>query len=261
MIRNLANIDKNERKIFKRHFLRNVIIELRFSELTKESILNNQDYLKENLGKLGFNEHNLIQTFEFKMKIDDEKPQKVSLEEEVGIVFLNKKKKKQLEIIENKIICTDGQYDNYDLFSEKIFNVIQIINNLNIANNKVTYIGLRKINTVVATETKDFKEITDIFNNSIFAQLRMGLIPFENFNNYKDSIEFQKDNYKCTINTACIKKSDNDFEIILDIDIINSNLKSDCKITDELNELNQFNYDLFMWSITDYFRQIMNEEV
>jgi len=261
MIRELLNLNKNERKLFKKHFIRDVIIEIRFSELAREKILSNAEYFKEKFEKLDFIENKTIKQIEFKMSIEDNEPQKKTNAEDIGLIFLNTDEKKQLEIVGNKIVCSDKQYDNFDLFFEKINHIINILNELKIENNKIIYLGFRKINTVISTETNSFKEITDIFNEAIFAPLRTNLIPFDNFYSLKDTLEVQKEGKKCIINTSCIKREDNMHEINLDIDIINSNLADNINIKEELITLNQFENDIFLWSITDYFKKVMNDEV
>lgn len=254
----MFNIEHHERIPFKRHFIKNVILELRFSDLITDLSTSNVEYLKSSFQKLDFNKNTTIKHVEFSMKIDDNEPKKAYNEEDAGLIFINEQDKSQLEITQNRMVYSESQYKSFDDFETRIIKIIGVINSLN-KNIEIIYIGFRKINSIIITETKSFEDITKYFNNTIFAPLRTNLLELEKFENYKDRIEVAFENNRAIINTSVSKKTNEIFEVILDMDIINTTPNKRTKLTDELERVNNLVYDLFIYIGTDELKEEMNK--
>jgi len=259
-MRDLFNIDNADREKYKKHFIKNVIVNIVFSNLPKQSILENEELLKTEFKSLGFSSSGQIKQVEFKMSIEDEKPQKLTNEENItGLTFSNIPLMKNLEIIENKVVCVDNQYEGFEFFAENIENIISIINKISPENNSIEKIGFRKINSFISTETTDFETITSLVNNSIFAPLRTNLVDLSNFKEHIEKIIVEKDDCKSRLVFACVKTSLDEFQVNIDLDLIDTKICDRCDIINKLNILNNVAYNLFIWSTTDKFRSIMND--
>jgi len=259
-MKNLFNIEHNERVKFKRHFIRSVIVDIAFSSLSKNIILTNEEYFKSEFKKLGFDNSGQIKFVEFKMNIEDEKPQKLTNEENTaGLLFKNSGKMKDIELKENSLICVDNQYESFEFFVENIEKIISIIDKVALENNAITKIGFRKINSFLSTETKDFNTITELFNPAIFAPLRTNLLDISNFKTHTETIVAENEQCKSRLIFACTKTNTDEFQINLDIDLIDSKIYDRLNLIEKINSLNTVAYDLFIWSTTDKFRNIMNK--
>ena len=91
MLNKLINIEEVERKPFKRHFIRNVVLELSFNDLNKETLINNKEKLQSAFKQLGFVKFGEMKQIEFKMTVDKDTPEQIKNEDETKV------NKKQIE--------------------------------------------------------------------------------------------------------------------------------------------------------------------
>ncbi|OGI23034.1 MAG: hypothetical protein A2255_03230 [Candidatus Melainabacteria bacterium RIFOXYA2_FULL_32_9] len=260
MIKKLFNLEENTREKFKKHFIKSVVVNIAFSNLSKQCILKNEEYLKTEFKKLGFDQSGQIKQVEFTMSIEDEKPKKLTNEENVtGLLFNNQRLMKNLEIIENSVICVDNQYEGFEFFAENIENIISVINKISLANNSIEKLGFRKVNSFVSTETQNFETITELVNDSVFAPLRTNLIDISNFKEHIETIIVENEHCKSRLIFACTKTNPNEFRVNIDLDLIDNKLCNRYDIVKRIETLNNVAYNLFIWSTTSKFRNIMND--
>ena len=107
MIKELINIEEKERISFKRHFIRNVVLEIVFDNLNKESLLKNKDNIQKQFKNLGFTKFGEMKQIEFKMNIEDDVPEQIQNDNEViGLLLFDDNRKIRIELMSNKIIIS-----------------------------------------------------------------------------------------------------------------------------------------------------------
>ncbi|MBO5434570.1 TIGR04255 family protein [bacterium] len=260
MIDSLLNIPNIQRKVFTRHFIKNVIIEFSFYALFQDVIIAKKEYLKESFKNLGFTICENISQVQFALGIRDEKPTVNTTDEVVGFVFGNNDEKIRIELVENKLIINVFKYQNFENFFCKIEKIIDVINNVLQDNKLITNISLKKVNSIISTETKSYEDITNVLNSNFLAIMRNDTIPYENFESCYDIFKVRRDEYNCSVSSKCKKRKEDEFEIVLDITISQDLSNSEIKISQVLENINNTNFSIFSWATTDYFKQIMNEE-
>lgn len=260
MIENLLNIPKAKRQVFTRHFIRNVVIEFSFYTLFQDVIVNNKDYLKDNFKNLGFTVCQDIKQVQFALGISDEKPKINTTDNTVGYVYENVDEKIRIELVENKLVINVFKYQNFENFFTKIEKIVDVINNVLKGTNLITKIILKKVNTIISTETNTYEEITKILNDNFLSVMRNNIVPFENFESCFDTFKSKKDNYCCSVSSKCKRRNIDEFEILLDITISQELSNSNINIPEVLENINNTNFSIFSWATTDYFKQIMNED-
>lgn len=257
----LLNIEKQDRMLFKRHFIRNVILEFNFPNLKKDILLSNIENLNKSFSKIGFDRLIQMKQIEFKMTVDKDVPEQITHDKEViGLLLFDDDKKIRIEILETKMIISIFKYLNFDEFIEQVQEIIDILYKVAPENNVITKMSLRKQNSIISTETKSFDDLTFILNEPLLSVIRTSIVPFENFDFAQDEFRVIKDKYKCRISSDCRRRSADEFEINLNILVIDDNHYNIENISNKLRELNNFNFSVFCWATTDKFKQIMNEE-
>lgn len=94
----------------------------------------------------------------------------------------------------------------------------------------------------------------------MFNFLKCDLFDFNVLENYRDNFTLSKNNSKIIINTsiAKIKNIENSYEVIVDTDIIKSNIVNIMDIYETINEMNQLHFDTFCWITSQKMKNIMN---
>lgn len=262
MFTNLLNIEKVERKIFHRHFIRNVILEFNFDCLEKDIIINKIKYLTEKFNSIGFTKFDEIKQIEFKMTTDKDIPEHIIHDNEtIGLLFLNDEQKIRIELLENKLIINIFKYLCFENFIDQVKIIIEIINSLRNENNNITRIALRKENAIISTETNSFENIIEILNPPLLSMLRGNTIPFETFDFCQDEFRVIKNELKCRVSSTCMRKAEDEFEINLNILVVDDTKNTIDDLSKKLKEINDFNFSIFCWATTDKFKNIMNEVI
>ena len=166
MINKLLNIKNVERQLFKRHFIRNVILELNFTNLSKEIILKEIEKIKNEFKNIGFSRFLDIKQLEFKMTSEDEIPEKVQNDETIGIVLFNDEFLIRIELLENKLIFSIFKYLNFDSFIKQVEKVLNLLKNIIPNLNEINNISLSKQNSIISKETKSCEDINNILNKT-----------------------------------------------------------------------------------------------
>lgn len=99
-----------------------------------------------------------------------------------------------------------------------------------------------------------------MFNENLFNFLKCDLFDFNDLENYRDNFTLSKNDSKIIINTSCakIKNIENSYEIVVDTDIIKSNIANLTDIYETIDEINQLHFDTFCWITSQKMKNIMN---
>ena len=263
MLNKLINIEEVERKPFKRHFIRNVVLELSFNDLNKETLINNKEKLQSAFKQLGFVKFGEMKQIEFKMTVDKDTPEQIKNEDEtIGLLMFDDSRKIRIELFSNRIIISIFKYLNFDIFIDDIMKMIDVLKSITSDSIQAKSVTLSKQNTIISTDTKSFDDLTYILNKPLLQSIRESLSPFENFEYTKDEFSITKENYKCLIGSNCVKRSNvGEYEINLNISVIDNQISNFEQLTEVLKDINNFIFSLFCWATTEKFKSVMNEEV
>lgn len=263
MLETLFNIPHTERKIFKQHFLKGVVVAFIFNKNINQvfCVPEEQSSLCSLFNDFGYDNSQEIKNKSFKISLDNEITQAEQSTEVIGKTFINSSNNNQIQIINDRLIFIQNSYEDFGVLithiekiKDKLFQKLDA---------SITQIGFRKINSIICGEITSHKEITELFNSSLFSLIKTDLFTFNDLENYRDNFTLSKNNIKCIINTACSKiiNLDNSYEITIDTDIINKNIANNDLVLDVLNEINEMHFDLFCWMTSDKLKRIMNKEV
>ena len=261
MINKLLNIKNVERQLFKRHFIRNVILELNFTNLSKEIILKEIEKIKNEFKNIGFSRFLDIKQLEFKMTSEDEIPEKVQNDETIGIVLFNDEFLIRIELLENKLIFSIFKYLNFDSFIKQVEKVLNLLKNIIPNLNEINNISLSKQNSIISTETKSFEDINNILNKTLLPALNSEVVPYDNFDFTRNEFAVIKNNYRCKVSANCQRTALDEFEINLNILVIDNKNTNIEDVSKNLKNINSFNFSVFNWATTDKFKKIINEEI
>lgn len=263
MLNKLINIEEVERKPFKRHFIRNVVLEISFDDLNKDILLNNKKKIQSDFKQLGFVKFGEMKQIEFKMTVDRDTPEQIKNEDEtIGLLMFDDNRKIRIELFSNRIIISIFKYLNFDVFIDDIMKMVSVLKSITSSTIRVKSIVLSKQNTIISTDTESFDDLAYILNEPFLQSIRSSLIPFENFEYAKDEFRITKENYKCLIGSNCIKRSNiGEYEINLNISVTDNQINNFEQLTAVLKDINNFIFSLFCWATTEKFKSVMNEEI
>ena len=262
----LLNLPNKERRTFNRHFLSSVHTEIRFKPIDIKCILDKVDSLESEFKMLGFSECKKGYAGSFKLDTEQDKPH-LTTEETVpiGVMFNNQSPRQELRIEKDKIVYSDYSYLGFTDFQlrfqtlfDKVSEIISFDDGVEI--NKV---GLKKINAVVIQPFVSFQDNLSVFNPALFGTARSGLLKFEYFKISEETTLLQEAEDKVFLLKTRLAKTQMDTaEATLDFDFVKlgENMKVEEVFNDILPSLNQCHFDLFMWSVTDTMRDIMEKK-
>lgn len=263
MLNELINIKEEVRIPFRRHFIRNVVLELAFDDLNKNTLLDNREKIQNSFKSLGFNNFGEMKHIELKMSVENDIPEQITNDNKtVGLLLFDDNRKIRVELLSNRIIVSIFKYLNFDTFVDDIEKMINILREITPKDNHVKMISLSKQNTIISTDTTSFEDLIFILNKPFLSSMRESIIPFENFEYTRDEFNLVKNNYNCKIGSNCLKrKNKGEYEINLDISVVSNESSAFETITEQLKGINNFIFSIFCWATTDKFKSIMNEDV
>ncbi|MFK5914161.1 MAG: TIGR04255 family protein [Woeseiaceae bacterium] len=262
----LLNIPRAERKVFKRHFLSSVHSEIRYRPLEVEKILDKKEELISEFKLLGFSENKDLIHGEFKFDVAVEQGAKLTQKTmPIGIVFSNQSPKCELKIEKDKIVYSDFNYSSFEEFQSRFRAIFEKVSEiLSFSDDSiVNKIGFKKINSVAIQPITSFQDSLSIFNAALFGIARSDLFKFDKFKVCEETIVLEETNDKLFIlRTRLTKSQEDSADAVIDSDFVK--LGKDISIDEVFNEilpsLNQCHFDLFMWSVTDDMRNLMESE-
>ncbi|VAW69814.1 hypothetical protein MNBD_GAMMA10-2996 [hydrothermal vent metagenome] len=257
----LLNLSCSNRRVFNRHFLSSVHSEIRFNSIEINTILYSKGELDSEFRKHGFMDSKKMTQGSFKLETTEDRSPRLSQESEAsGLVFNSQSPLRELKIEKDKIVYSDYGYVSFEDYASNFrifFDKICLILSLNdILINKV---GLRKVNSVAIQPFVSFDNL-NIFNQALFGTARSGLLKIEKFRINEETILLEEASDKLFILRTKLEKKEKEVaEASIDADFVK--LGSDMSVDDSFNDilpfLNQCHFDLFMWSVTDEMRNLM----
>lgn len=237
--------------------------EIRYNPIEISRITSNKSNLEAVFNNLGIAETRDIIRGDFKFEAKENQPPLLSQESApIGIMFSNQSPKWELKIETDKIVFSDSNYVSFEDYQTKLRDIYRNVSKIlslgeNISINKI---GFRKVNSVVIQPFTTFQDGLSIFNPALFGTARSGLLKFDKFKINEETTLLEETNDKLFIlRTRLIKSGENSVEATMDADFVK--VGKDMSIDDALNEilpsLNQCHFDLFMWSVTDEMRHLM----
>jgi len=180
----------------------------------------------------------------------------------VGLLFASQNPRREVKLLADRITVSDFSYDGFDAFSSRLAAWCAQIEEV-LGSRDVNKVGLRKINSVLAQSVHSTSDLCAIFNPSLFASIRSGLVKFDALELNEEVIVLQKDETLSVLRNR-VKKLEGEattFEANLDFDVVDKFKHSmDDVFETVLPALNTVHFDLFMWAVTDEMISLMEEE-
>ena len=262
----LLNLPNKERHTFKRHFLSSVHSEIRFKPIDVKRILDKVDLLESEFKKLGFSESKKGYVGALELDTEQDKPLLTQKETTpIGVLLNSQTPRQELKIEKDKIVYSDFNYSSFEEFQlrfralfDKMSEIVSLDDSI-----PVNKVGLKKINSVLIQPFISFQDNLSVFNPALFGTARSGLLKFEHFGVSEETTVLQKTDDKLFLLKTILTKTQSDAaDVTLDFDFVK--LGKDMNIDDVFNDilpsLNQCHFDLFMWSVTDTMRDIMEKK-
>lgn len=262
----LLNLSTTERKVFARHFLSSVHLEIRYKPIEINRLLDKKSELEVEFKNLGFAETREMIRGDYQFEANKDQAPKLSQRSTlIGIIFSNQSPKCELKIETDKIVYSDLNYSSFEKYQSKFRDIYNKVSEIlsfdeSVAINKV---GFRKVNSVVIQPFSSFQDGLSIFNPALFGTARSGLLKVEKFRINEETTVLEETNDKLFIlRTKLIRSGEDSVDVTMDADFVK--VGKDISINEALDEilpsLNQCHFDLFMWSVTDEMRHLMESE-
>ncbi len=254
-----TDLKKHTHKTFKKHFLKSVHCELGISGISTESILSNETKLKEKLAPLGFKDNKKIHLASFVFNQQESDAKVTNQSTPLGLIFHSINPKRELQILNDKIVISDHAYQGFNSFSSTFKEVASIALEVLKIPTEINKVGFRKINSIFVEDTQSYSEAVAVFNPAIFSIPESGLIASDSLKGLENVIVSEKEKKTFILRGILAKQQKPDtYQGTLDFDLVNRNLiKFDEVFSSLLPEMNQLHFDLFMWAVTEDLIKVM----
>ncbi|HAT1792257.1 TPA: TIGR04255 family protein [Legionella pneumophila] len=256
MKNNLLNLKDNNRKTFKNNFLNAVHSEIGLFGSSIHIIREKQDDIKQSLLAAGF--ETCRELFHKEVHLNNTPKPKVTFQDDefLGLIFSSQKPRRELQVLGTKIVYSDYSYKGFEKFSESLSSLCNLINTL--LTSKIIKVGLRKVNSIIIDPVSSYEEAFSIFNPVIFGEVRSGLLKDNTLALNQSVTVLEKDKQSCIIRSQIQKKNESMYEATLDLDFIYLN-ETDWKgVFKNLESMNKWHYDLFIWAVSDELISLMD---
>lgn len=255
----ILNTPTAVRKTFSKHFLSAVYSEIGFAGTGANTILTNEQSLKAFFQSQGFDISKRITQREVLMKNPEEnKPAKIDQKETpLGLMFSSSKSRVDVQILDNKIVISDFNYEGFDSFNARFKVLCEGISQF-VPRAEVRKVGLRKVDSIVIEPVKSYQDACSIFNPSIFAIIRSGLVQESTLKANEEILVVEKQGVMCIFRARINQVSEVAYESSLDFDFVDMEaLSLDQVFESKLPELNNRHYEMFMWAVSDELIKLM----
>lgn len=257
----LLNITAQPRRKFSKHFLIVVHAEIGFSGTCVEKILEHEQPLRSFFQSKGFESSRKFIQKNLSLANTLDNTTTISHNDTpIGLSFFSQKPKREMQVLDTKIVFSDFQYEGFEKFSALFQELCEGISKF-VPRHDVIKLGLRKIDSVVIDPVNSYQDACAIFNDALFANVRSGLIKEGDLKAHEETTVVERGSHLCVIR-ALMKKlsSPSTYEAYLDFDFIDTTRTNiDSIFTTELQELNNSHFDLFMWAASDELLSLMEE--
>jgi uncharacterized protein (TIGR04255 family) len=258
----LLKIEQKQRVKFQTHFLNSVHCQLTISPISAEQILERKVDLISALGFMNFTDPTELGEGSWKFQPPAKPGLPPVLEGEshavTGLKFTSSSPKIELGISTKSIIYSEFEYSGFDKFSANLFRISNCVSDM-LDIQKVSCIGLRKINSMHVGPVNSIHDAVSAFNPSLFGTAKSGIAETQSIKAYEGSLALKKNNYACLIKNRIRNLEEaNRFEVVLDFDLLDQNETSmNEDLSAKLDNLNATSFDLFSWAVGDQLTEIM----
>lgn len=259
----LLNTPKVIRKKFAKHFLNSVHSEISFAGTAINTILGAEGSLKDFFQSEGFDITKRFMQNEVMLKGREEGEKSATIshkEKPVGLVFSSQKPRIDVQLLDNKLVISDFNYQGFEEFNARFKRIYDGVLKF-VPCTDIKKIGLRKINSVAIEPVASYQDACAIFNPALFAILRSGLIQNGALKDHEEITVIEKDSMRAILRARMRKTSENAYESTLDFDFVDLAPTSwEHIFTKKLPELNDYHFELFMWSASSELINLMEEK-
>lgn len=246
------------RKSFKKHFIKNGFLEVRFQPITVDWSNFVAKY-KPYFASLGYSGYQPGMKANFQLKQVDGKMKLVTHTDDAQdcCIFVSDDKAATIQIHNSKMVFQSQKYLNFENFLQAFVKLSGYF----FKEEKITalnFIGLRKVNELVVKDEDNKGYVGSGINNNFFTPIKGQIF---------DPISVQlgenryvlKNEQNAVILTATVQRQmSNEYVLNLDIDwqsILNVSLETADTFTKEVTRLNESLFDTYCWMISDDLRK------
>jgi uncharacterized protein (TIGR04255 family) len=257
----MINIPKVERKAFKRHFIRQAILEVRFSPVKIDWNVFTTEELRKKLNAVGIT--GIVAGIKNQVQLKQEETQ-IKVVSHAGvqesIQLSSSDGSTQIQILEDRFILTSPKYEDFDSFIDKGCTYVTLICEV-IGVAEFIHLGLRKVNDLIVQNDGENGYDGGGVNNLFFSPIKQGIIPKNAVVAAENKYILAEGPYRLLMLIKSQKQTLDQFILTLDINwqkdvkigIENSDMfKKECHI------LNDSLFETFFWIISDDLRDNMN---
>lgn len=261
MFERILQIKTTNRRTFKQHFLKGVILQLQFDcDIEKcinnnkqkfDTFFQNEQYLKK--------ESLLEKKYTFSYSDEKKEPETISEPSRVvGYSYNNLKNNNKIQVMQNNLFFVQNDYKDYNDLNR----LVELFLKTAEANFRISKIGFRKTNSIVAREVEVLDDITSLFSDAVFADLRNNVFNLEDLGSYRNSLNLLKNKSALIINTACakIKNLNKSYEVIIDTDLIYNDITQKKDALSIITSMNEEHFNIFYWITSDKMKKILDME-
>ncbi|PIR00059.1 MAG: hypothetical protein COV66_08130 [Nitrospinae bacterium CG11_big_fil_rev_8_21_14_0_20_45_15] len=255
------NIENKAIESFNRHFLEGVHCEIEFSEVTSETLINNEEAFKREFNRIGFASFKKIKENSFAIEATGESGNIITSVNQQGkfkgYLWESADPKRNVQINLTQLLTSDYSYSGFDNFHSNLNAELKIIEEL-LGKRTVKKIGLKKVNKIQISSVQSVEDIGILFNSNLLGGVRSGIGEIEDTVFTEEKLVFKKEQIVAILTISLSKIKENVFGVKLELDCIClSEFDSIDKVNETLSKINQFQYNLFNWSITEDFIKIL----
>jgi uncharacterized protein (TIGR04255 family) len=254
----LLNIPHHERRRFRKHFVNSVHCELTFEVGVAVDIGSIKTDLAKPLENLGFRYSGDLHQGGIMLMATGPIPQVSQTSSVSGATFWTENPRRQLNIMQNSMTLSDSGYVSFEEFLKQLKLAAAIVA-AKLDSRVVRKVGLRKINSIRIDSVQDLGEAVAVFNPVLFSAARSGAVVMESLKSTQEVIAMERDKDTCVLRSALLSTGmPGTFDAHLDFDLIDqSSRQLDEVFADRLPEMNRSLFDVFMWSVTPSFLEIL----
>jgi len=259
----LFNLPTSERKVFAKHFLSGVNVEIAFAESKLPQLFESLIDITSLMQELGFLENKPVLESKVAFQVAEPGGEQAKLEQEsktIGHTFRSKDMGMICDIQGDKVLLSSTEYKGFEQFSEILIRIVECVAK-SLGDRVVVKVGLRKVNSIILENVGLFEEACSVFNKSVFGLLRSGL-PTSSVKVTQEVLVLENgDALSVLRNSFRALEAKNTYEANLDFDVVNKkSVSTHVALSEELSELNAIHFDLFNWAVTDKMIKLMEEE-
>lgn len=255
----LLNTVVESRKVFSKHFLIAVHAEIGFPGTCVEKILEHEESLKSFFQSKGFETSRKFVQKNLSVANTLDNTTTVSHKDKpLGLSFSSQRPKREVQVLDTKIVFSDFQYEGFEKFTALFQEICEGIAKF-VPRKEVIKLGFRKINSIVIDPVDSYQDACAIFNNSLFSNVRSGLIKEGTLKAHEETSVIERNSHLCIIR-AVMKKlsSPSAYEAYLDFDFVDTAHTDISSVFEtKLQELNDSHFDLFMWAASEELIKLM----